>query len=598
MSGVVILLVSLGILLLAYLVPGTRLARRWGIYKETPGIGYRRRDDMDYIPARTPVLLGHHFASVIGVGFLAGTIQAAAYGWLPALLWILTGGIFCGALLDFSALFVSVRNQGKSIGTVMKRVVSIPSGILVLVFSWCCLVVFAAYLLDMTGGILAGVTVDESGTAVRNAAHGSVAMAVMLFLALAVMFGFINRARMNLAFTTVAGVLLLIVAIGIGIVFPLFIEKRVWMILLLVYVLVAAAAPVWALLQPKNYLCSLLLWGLMAAAVAGICLGRPQMEIPMFRSWMTEGQETIFPGLFVFLSGAAVSGIHGLAAAGTTSKQIRKETQIKKAGYGSMLLVCLMCVIALVTVGSADLPEEGIAGLAGDELAVFQVFAGNISGFFASVGLGNAAVSVARIVVLLIVGMLCITSLDTAVRTARYLLQELFPGERKGFIKGMYPASVVTVAAVGALSFGGYRAVWPLFAGANLLLAAVLFVGISCWMRSHGSGDAEEDYRSIMRRKRSSKLYYLPVAFLTAVAWSDLGVLLMENTAELSASGWKWDTVLTVQNLCILLLMGISVVVLTDGIRTIFFGHEAKRKEAGEEVTEEEANEEEGDEEP
>lgn len=577
MSGIVILAVSAAILFLAYLVPGTRLAKRWGIYKETPGIGFRRRDDMDFIPVRTPVLLGHHFASVAGVGFLAGTIQAASFGWLPALLWILIGGIFIGALLDFSALFLSVRNQGKSVGTVMKQVVSGPSGVLVLVFSWLCLVVFSAYLLDMTGEIFAGVSVTENGELVRNAANGSVAMAAMLFLALAVMFGFINKARMNLAFTTGMGAILLAAAIGIGVVFPIFIEKRVWILLLLLYVFIAAVVPIWALLQPKNYLCSLLLFALMALAVVGICLGRPQMEIPAFTNWMTEEQDTIFPALFVFLAGASVSGVHGLVASGTTSKQIRKETQIKKVGYGSMLLVCFMCVIALVVVGSADLSGASLESLTGEDSAVFRVFARGVSHFFATVGLQRPAVSVVRIAVLLVVGTLCMTSLDTVVRVARYLFQELFTGkqEKKHVLNQVYTAAAITVAAIGVLSFGAYQVVWPLFDGANLLLAAMLLVGISCWMKSIG---------------KKHKLYYLPIAFLVGVAWSNLGILFMENARMILGDGGQWTVTPVVQNLCILFMMLLSVAVLTDGIKVIFFGHE-EAKVQGAEADEQEQEE-------
>ncbi|MGI6068940.1 MAG: carbon starvation protein A [Blautia sp.] len=574
MSGILILFVSIGILVLAYLLPGTRLAKRWGVHKEQAAPGFRKRDDMDYIPAQTPVLLGHHFSSIAGIGFLAGTIQAASFGWLPALLWILFGGIFFGALLDFSSLFLSVRNQGKSIGTVMKKVVSRPSGTLVLIFSWVCLVVFSAYLVDVAGGIFAGVERNASGELVRNAANGSVAMAAMLFIALAVMFGFINRARMNLAFTTVMGALLLAAAIWIGVKYPIFVGKNTWMLLLLVYVFLAAVAPVWALLQPKDYLSSILFFVLILAAVAGICLARPTMEIPAFTNWMTESQTTIFPALFLFLSTGTMSGIHSLVASGTTSKQVKKETQMKKVGYGSMLLICLVCVIALVVVGSSDLPDGSLETLTGEDSAVVRVFARGIAGFFASVGLGKPAVSVVRIIVLLIIGTLAMTSLDTVVRVARYLFQELFTGENgnKNFLNHMYTASFFTVLMVGILSFGGYRYLWRLFDGANLLLAAMMLVGISCWMRSIG---------------KKHKLYYLPIAVMVGVAWSDLGIVFLENMDLILSAGREWAVQPVIQNVGISFMMILSVLVLTDGIKAIFFSHD-KPVPAAEETAEEE----------
>lgn len=577
MSGILILFVSIGILVLAYLVPGTRLAKRWGIHKEQAAPGFRKRDDMDYIPAQTPVLLGHHFSSIAGIGFLAGTIQAATFGWLPALLWILFGGIFFGALLDFSSLFLSVRNQGKSIGTVMKRVVSKPSGILVLLFSWMCLVVFSAYLVDVAAGIFAGVEYNGDGEMVRNAANGSVAMAAMLFIALAVMFGFINRARMNLAFTTVMGAILLAGAIWLGMLYPIFVGKTTWILMLLIYVFLAAVAPVWALLQPRDYLNSILFLVLILASVAGICLARPSMEIAAFTNWMNESQTTIFPALFLFLSAGTMSGIHSLVASGTTAKQVKKETQIKRVGYGSMLLICLVCVIALIVVGSSNLPDGSLETLTGEDSAVVRVFAKGIAGFFASVGLGKPAVSVVRIIVLLIIGTLAMTSLDTVVRVARYLFQELFTGasEKKHILNNMYAATFVTVLLVGILSFGGYEYIWRLFDGANLLLAAMLLVGISCWMKSIG---------------KKHKLYYLPIAVMVSVAWSDLGIVFLENMEIILPSGQEWAVIPILQNLAISFMLIISVIVLTDGIKAIFFPHVKPMPVVEEEEEEEPVN--------
>lgn len=578
MSGIAILFVTVGILLFAYCILGTRLAKRWDIHKEQPGIGYRKRDDMDYIPAKTPVLLGHHFSSVAGIGFLSGTIQAAAFGWLPALLWILLGGIFFGALLDFSALFLSVRNQGKSIGTVMKRVTGKTSGTLVLLFSWLCLVIFSAYLLDVSADIFTGVEVTGDGQMVRNAANGSVAMSAMLFIALAVMFGFINRARMNLAFTTVMGIVLLAVSIGIGVVYPLFAGKTTWMFLLMVYVFTAAVAPVWALLQPGDYLNSLLFFALVIVSAVGICLGRPTMELPAFTSWMNERQDTIFPALFAVLSGTVVSGVHGLVAAGTTAKQIKKETQIKRVGYGSMLLVCLISVIALIVVGSSGQSAGNIVSFTGQNSEVVRVFARGISGLFAAIGLQRPAVSLVRIVVLLTIGTLAMTSLDTVVRVARYLFQELFTGkeEKPAICNNSYLAAAVTVAAAGALSFGGYQTVWPLFDGANLILAAMLLVGISCWMKSIG---------------RKHKLYYLPIGVLTSVGWSSLGIRFLENLDLILESDCLVMTPV-LQNLSILFIMVASVIVLTDGIKAIFFQHEQEEQMPAETVLPGESEEE------
>ncbi len=571
MSGVMILGATCVVLLAVYLLFGRRLARLWGIQEKANGPGSSHKDQVDFIPSSTPVLMGHHFSSIAGVGFLTGTIQAASFGWLPAFLWILTGGIFFGALLDFSALFVSVRSQGRSIPQVMRKVVGRPCGDGVLLFSWLALVVFSGTMVDVAAEILTGVKENDAGEAVRNSINGSVAMAIMLFIALAVMFGFINRARMNLLFTTVLGVLLMGFSIWLGITFPLYAEKSTWVFFLLIYVFLVSVTPVWALLQPRNYLNSLLFFLLIAAAVVGICLGKPHMQIPAFSNWVNESTDTIFPALFVFLASGTTSGLHGLVASGVTSKQLRKEFQIKQIGYGSMLLVCLMCVVALVVVGSmSELPAVNSAAGGEGVFHLARVFARGLGGFFANIGVYKPAVSVLRIIVLLAIASLVITSLDTSVRVARYLFQELFTGKegKSHFLNHMYTASLCTVAAVAAVSRWGCQALWPLFSGGNLMLAAFLLIGVACWMKAAG---------------QKSRLYYLPVVVLLFVAWSDLGITFMENVKVIWADGGRLPVV---QNICILALLFLSVLVLTEGIKVVFLGQTPTVKEAPDEEEE------------
>ena len=210
MSGIVILGVSVLIFFIAYVTYGSWLARKWGVDPDKKTPAHTEADGVDYVPAKAPVLLGHHFSSIAGTGLIIGPIQAAVFGWLPVLLWIIIGGIFFGAVQDFSALFASVRHRGKSIGEVIEQNIGRKAKICFTIFAWLVLVLAAAALADIVAGTFDGFPIDAAtGKMVKNPANGSVAAASMLFIPVAVCFGFINRTNVNLVFSTFMGVVLI-----------------------------------------------------------------------------------------------------------------------------------------------------------------------------------------------------------------------------------------------------------------------------------------------------------------------------------------------------------------------------------------------------
>jgi len=256
MNAVVLLLGSIVILLLGYLLYGRWLAKQWGVddSKETPA--HTMEDGVDYVPAKAPVLLGHHFSSIAGAGPVNGPIQAAVFGWLPVLLWILIGGIFFGAVHDFGSLFASVRHKGQSIGEVISSNIGSRAKRLFLVFGYLVLVLVVAAFASIVCSTFNGFTAEGA----INAANGSTATISVLFVLMAVIFGFcVYRRNAPLGIASVVGIVGIIVCVAIGLKFPIYLSANMWMAIIAVYILVASVTPVWILLQPRDYLSSFLL---------------------------------------------------------------------------------------------------------------------------------------------------------------------------------------------------------------------------------------------------------------------------------------------------------------------------------------------------
>jgi len=335
MSASVLVIIALVCLSVGYLFYGRYIARKYGLdpKRETPA--HAKSDGVDYVPTRAPVLMGHHFASIAGAAPIIGPIVAAVFGWVPVLLWILVGSILLGGVHDFSALVASVRHGGKTIGGVIEEHVGRAGKRLFLAFAWFLVVL----LIAVFAHAVANVFVKEPATATSS----------FLFIAVAIIFGMsVYRLKAPLWLSSIIGVALLVGCIALGLRFPLILSSdavrayNIWKGVLFVYVFFAAVVPVWILLQPRDYLNSFLLYAILIAGVVGILAANPQMESPAFTAFNVEGRGFLFPILFVTVACGAISGFHSLVSAGTTAKQLNKETDARPIAYGSMLIEGLL----------------------------------------------------------------------------------------------------------------------------------------------------------------------------------------------------------------------------------------------------------------
>ncbi len=552
MSGILILGATIVIFIVAYVTYGSWLAKQWGIDPDRETPAHTEEDGMDYVPAKAPVLLGHHFSSIAGAGPINGPIQAAIFGWVPVLLWILIGGIFFGAVQDFSSLFASVRHKGQSLGEVIEANIGRKTKVCFTIFAWLVLVLVVAAFADIVAGTFAGFTTDASGAMVKNSANGSVATASMLFIPLAVCFGFLNRTNIYLGITTVLGVIMLGACIASGLLFPVYLTKTTWILVIFVYIFVASVAPVWILLQPRDYLNSFLLYFMMIAAVIGIFLTNPTVQLEPFTGWKVEGN-TLFPFLFITVACGAISGFHSLVGSGTTSKQLNTEKDAKLIGYGSMLIECVLAAIALIAVGY--LTKDGVYTDIGTPP---QVFASAIGKFFAAMGVGAYGEQAINTIILLAISAFALTSLDTATRLGRFLFQELFEnasGAAKIF-KNMYVATVVTIAVAGLLTLAGYQKIWGLFGACNQLVAVPAFLAVACWLKRIG---------------RNHKMFYFPMLFMLAATLSSLCITFYNNLMVLIQ---KVDSstimVQGVQNVLIVPIFVLAAIMTIDGCKVLF----------------------------
>ena len=383
MNGFVILLVALVLFFVAYVTYGAWLCKQWGVdpKRKTPAVV--NNDGGDYVPTSTAVLLGHHFASIAGAGPITGPINAAFFGWVPVFLWVVIGGIFFGGVQDFSALFASIRHDGKTIGEVIEHHIGHKCKVIFNIFVYLVLLLVVAAFSDIVAGTFASVPAADTEIAMANArSAGSVATASMCFIPLAVLFGLLQRRNHHLAVNTVIGVALLCGSIALGLAFPLMnVSKGFWLSITFVYIFIASVAPVWILLQPRDYLNSFLLYAIIILSIVGIGAARPDMTLPAFTGFIVKGQP-LFPVLFITIACGAISGFHSLIASGTTSKQLDNEGHAKLIGYGGMLIECALAIIALVAVGSARGQELAASGS-----GPAAIFSNGIASFAAVIGL-------------------------------------------------------------------------------------------------------------------------------------------------------------------------------------------------------------------
>ena len=566
MNAVVILCIGIAILFVGYVTYGKWLADQWGIDEKRITPSHELEDGVDYVPAKAPVLLGHHFSSIAGAGPINGPIQAAVFGWVPVLLWVLIGGIFFGATHDFGALFASIRHKGQSIGEVIGQNIGARAKKLFLIFSYLTLILVVAAFASIVADTFKA-TFTETGAIdyAASATNASTAMISLLFILVAIAFGFlVYRRNASLGTSTVIGVIAIIACIAIGLNFhPLYLSSQAWMVIVGIYILVASVTPVWILLQPRDYLSSFLLYGMIALAVVGIVGSNPTLDIPAFTGFIDTVAPTgtslgyLFPALFVTIACGAISGFHSLVASGTTAKQLNNEGDARKIAYGSMLIECALAIISVCAVGYIWKDYA-----AGTTVTPTVVFASGIASMLSKIpGLGGVY-NIAYSLLVLTVSVFCLTSLDTATRLARYMFQEFWlePGQSRedatGFKKTLtnpLVATLITVALGVALGLNGYANVWALFGAANQLLAALGLLAVTTWLGNIG---------------KNNKMFFIPMVFMLIVTVTSLLLTIKTNILGIVAggAGVGWCYIRTI--LAILLVI-LAIVLMIEGVATM-----------------------------
>ncbi len=562
MNGITLLLICCAALITGYIFYGRYLCKKWGVGEnDKPTPAHTMEDGIDYVPAPAPVLMGHHFSSIAGAGPITGPISAAAagFGWGACALWIVIGGIFFGGVHDFGALFASVRHDGKSIGEIISANMSTRAKRLFIIFSYLTLILVVAAFASIVAGTFAATFVDGVVDVAASTANARVAMVSLLFIVIAIIFGFaVYRRNVPMGIASVIGVAAIVGIIAIGMNFhPIYLSSTTWMWIVGVYITIASVAPVWILLQPRDYLSSCLLYAMLGLAVVAVFMGNPSMSsLPVLN---TPGNATpVFPVLFTTIACGAISGFHSLVSSGTTSKQLDKETDAKPIAYGGMLLECVLAVLTLCAVAYA----YSLKGTEFELTGATAIFGGGIAGM-----IDPSRGSVYNILYTLLVltySAFCLTSLDTATRLARFMFQEFWLDGSKGetpdnvtgykkILANPYVATIITVVLGVMLGLNGYAKIWALFGSANQLLAALGLLAVATWLGNIG---------------KDNKMFLLPMIFMLGVTISSLWINTQSQLAAIAKGGADWGPY--AQAILGVLLMVLAVVLAIEGIVTIY----------------------------
>ncbi|GAE33555.1 carbon starvation CstA family protein [Halalkalibacter akibai] len=497
MNFLTLLLICGVILLLAYRIYGKFLEKEMQVDPNRTTPANEINDGVEYVPARKPVLLGHHFATIAGGGPITGPIAAVVFGWLPAVIWIIIGSIFIGGVHDYTSLQASIRHKAQSIGGIIKEYMGGRGQVLFLTFSIATLILVVGVFMILVANTF--VSVPEAATA------------SILFLGIAIVFGFlVNQLRMNLAVASVIGVIAMLVSIWIGINFPIHLSATTWSLILLGYAYAASVMPVWLLLQPRDYLNAFLLYGMIIGAAVGIIIASPTIQLPAYTGFRHETMGFLFPILFITIACGAISGFHSLVSSGTTAKQLDNEKNGKFIAYGGMLLEAFLAIIAIGSV--AYLTQADFAARMDALGGPIGTFAAGIGYFMSYWGIPE---STAITFTALTASAFLLTTLDSATRLMRYAVQEITQDRAPKMFQNSHVATATGLIGAAALALSGtWSQVWPLFGSANQMLGALALLAVAVWLKKTGA-----------------RTFYvvIPMIFMFIVTVAALGVLMYNN---------------------------------------------------------------------
>lgn len=494
MNGLLLLGLAALILVVAYLCYGRYLVKTWGIDPNATTPAVAKEDGTDFVPTNKWSVFAHQFSSIAGAGPVTGPVMAMVFGWLPAFLWVVIGGVFFGAVQDFGALYASVKSEGKSMGQIIEKYIGRTGKKLFFLFCWVFTLIVIAAFADMVAGTFNGFSAEGA----KLAPNASAASISILYVFVAMAFGLLLR-KVNLEGwpKVVLGIVLIVAMLAVGIKFPVYATKTTWIYLVFVYIFFASVTPMWLLKGPRDYLTTFLFIGMIAAAVVGVFLSNPTVTVPAFTGFKTATGSYLFPTLFVTIACGAVSGFHSLVSSETSSKMVKNEKDMLQVGYGSMLLESLLAVLVIVIVGSLpNLKQTGVLDTAlanmalADTATPFTKFSAGVTGLVAQLGLPQ---SWGLCIMTMFVSALALTSLDAVARISRMSFQEFFeveegetPSQLVSVLTNKYVSTLISLFFGYLLSLGGYVNIWPLFGSANQLLAAMVLISLAVFLKVTG----------------------------------------------------------------------------------------------------------------
>ena len=568
MSAVLILLIAFALLALGYIFYGSWLAKQWGVdpNHETPA--HTSYDGKDFVPANPAVLMGHHFSSIAGAGPINGPIQAAVFGWVPVFLWVVIGGIFFGAMHDFGALFASIRHNGGSIGEVIKDEIGVKAQRLFTIFALLVLIlVIASFTAVVAGTFVSEGPVFTVGRA-NVSGNASTATTSLLFIVIAFIFGyFVYRKNVKIGPATIVGIIGIVLIVIAGLNFGVNASRTFWVLFIAVYIVVASLLPVWMLLQPRDYLSSFLLYGMMIIAFIGIIFSGATVDLPAFAGWTgLNNKASLFPTLFITVACGAVSGFHSLIGSGTTSKQLDSEKDAKVIGYGAMIVESALAIIALIAMGVVFTKTD----LGGGDLfkisAPPTIFAGGVATMVATMFGGvadftNPVYDTTYTLLTLAVSVFALTSLDSGTRLSRYMFAELFipegktrdelTGARKFFSHPLVSTLIMVIIGCG-MGFMSLSQIWGVFGAANQLLAGIAMLAVAAWLGNIG---------------KNNKMFFVPMIFMLAATLTSLVMTIIGKVKLIAAAGAAWGD--WFQMIWSIGLVVLAVILVVEGVQVM-----------------------------
>ena len=557
MNTLLLLVICVAVLACGYIFYGKWLCKQWGVGEgNNPTPAHELEDGVDYVPAKAPVLMGHHFSSIAGAGPITGPIGAAIFGWVPVTLWILIGGIFFGGVHDFGALYASIRHKGQSIGEIINANMSKRAKKLFVTFSYLTLILVVAAFASIVAGTFKATFKDGVLDVAASSANASVAMVSLMFIVVAIIFGFaVYRRGASMLVSTILGVAAIVACMAIGMNWhPIYLSGTTWMIIIGIYITIASVTPVWILLQPRDYLSSFLLYAMLFVAFVGVVGAHPNIDPASFPAFASAPGKPIFPILFTTVACGAISGFHSLVSSGTTSKQLDKEKDAKPIAYGGMLLECVLAVLTLCAIAYAR--------QTGHTKGATDIFAGGISAMCAKIPGCAGLENILYTLLVLTYSAFCLTSLDTATRLARFMFQEFWlePGQtakdiNSGWKKVMVNpvfATVLTVVLGIALGLTGWQKIWGLFGASNQLLAGIGLLAVATWLGNIG---------------KNNKMFLAPMAFMVVVTISSLTITLIGQVKIIAAGGADWGPYAQVILAAFMIIL--SVILVIEGVTTL-----------------------------